>query len=159
MRLLAIPVLGLLVVAACADSEERAAQAEEARRAAAADTVRLAAAAYDEAGFDAIEWDADSVALSRGSVVWSFSCTKCHGLTGLGDGGFVLRGDTLRPPSFLAADWRFADDLDGLRRYIFAGNVEGMPHWGIVGLKPIDIDAVGRYIQGVLRKPVEASER
>jgi mono/diheme cytochrome c family protein len=158
MRLPAILMIGLLLAAACADPAERAAEAEAMRQAAAADTVRLAAEAYDAAGFDAIEWEADSVALSRGSVVWAISCSKCHGPTGVGDGGFVMRGDTLRPPSFQADDWRFASDLDGLRRYVFAGNAEGMPHWGIAGLKPTDIDAVSRYIREKLRTPLESIE-
>jgi mono/diheme cytochrome c family protein len=154
MRACSIVVLSL-ALAACANAEERSAAAEQARLDAAEDTVRLAAEAYDPALFDAIEWEADSVALTRGSIVWNFSCVKCHGSMGLGDGGFVARGDTLRPPSFLGADWRFADDHDGLRRYIFAGNTEGMPHWGIVGLKPEDVDAVARYIREFLRPSPE----
>ncbi len=39
----------------------------------------------------------------------------------------------------------------GLRKYIFSGNVAGMPYWGLVGLHYRDIDAVARYITGYLR--------
>ncbi len=39
-----------------------------------------------------------------------------------------------------------------LRRYIFSGNVAGMPYWGLVGLKYRDIDAVARYLVGPLRE-------
>jgi len=154
MRSRSIAFLCVLATACGGDSVDRNAAADEARRAA-ADTVRMAQEAYDPAVFDTIHWAADSLALKRGAVVWSFSCSKCHGATGLGDGGFVAQGDTLRPPSFLRSDWRFDSDLDGLRRYIFAGNEKGMPHWGLVGLKPSDIDAVARYIDDFLRLPAK----
>lgn len=144
----------LLLAAACGGGkEDQPADRDAARRAAAADTVQMANEAYDAMGFETIEWPADSVAITRGSIVWASSCMKCHGITGLGDGGWVMRGDTLHPPSFLEADWRFRDDLDGLRRYIFAGNEEGMPHWGLVGLQPRDVDAVARFILQDLRSP------
>ncbi len=63
----------------------------------------------------------------------------------------MTQGDTLRPPTFLGADWQFAEDHDALRRHIFVGTTGGMPHWGIEGLKPRDIDAVATYIQTRLR--------
>lgn len=118
------------------------------------DSVALARQAFDTAAFDTITWAADSAATNRGQIVFMYSCRKCHGEGGRGDGGFVMNGDTLRPPSFLAPDWRFANDRAALRAYIFAGNEKGMPHWGLVGLKAKDIDAVARYIQEVLRKGI-----
>jgi mono/diheme cytochrome c family protein len=110
------------------------------------DTVEVALASYDAAAFDTIAWATPGEATVRGSVVYSYSCQKCHGSQGYGDGGFVTRGDTLRPPSFHDPDWRFLNDLEGLRRHIFVGTAEGMPHWGLEGLKYRDIDAVARYI-------------
>ena len=145
----------LWLVACGADPEARQAADEAARAAAQADTMQMAHAAFDAVVFDTIKWDGDSLAVSRGDVVWNFSCRKCHGPTALGDGGFVLRGDTLHPPSFREPDWRFTRDLDGLRAYIFAGNEKGMPHWGLVGLTSRDIDAVAKYIQKhLLPQPV-----
>jgi mono/diheme cytochrome c family protein len=117
----------------------------------AVDSVAVAAAQITPEMFDTIHWVADTAAVSRGAVVWTYSCRKCHGSTGAGDGGFVQRGDTVRPPSFLVADWRYADDREGLRKQIYTGTNEGMPHWGPAGLKPRDIDAVTYYITQVLR--------
>jgi mono/diheme cytochrome c family protein len=148
-------VAALWLVACGTDQEARQAAREAARAAAQADTMQMAQAAFDPALFDSVTWDGDSLAVARGDVVWNFSCRKCHGPSALGDGGFVLRGDTLHPPSFREPDWRFATDLEGLRAYIFAGNEKGMPHWGLVGLTPRDIDAVAKYIQmHLLPQPV-----
>ena len=72
------------------------------------DTVEVALASYDAAAFDTIAWETPGEATVRGSVVYSYSCQKCHGSQGYGDGGFVTRGDTLRPPSFHDPDWRSA---------------------------------------------------
>ena len=94
-------------------------------------------------------WDQEAV--ERGGLVYRISCSKCHGDGGRGNGNFVLQGDTLRPPSFLASDWRFAEDPVGLRQAIYTGNVAGMPYWGLVGLKYRDIDAVSRYVIDFLR--------
>ncbi len=116
-----------------------------------ADTVALAAQVFSPAVFDTIAWESEAVAIDRGSVVFTISCSKCHGESGRGNGNFVFRGDTLRPPSFLAEDWRFADDPIGLRQQIFTGNVAGMPYWGLVGLQYRDIDAVSLFISDFLR--------
>jgi mono/diheme cytochrome c family protein len=145
----AIPLL-----AACGDAPDQAevaAEAEAERRAAAADSVMLAAEMYDPAVFDTITWESPEAKLERGKVVFGISCSKCHGPSGAGDGEFVMRGDTLRPPSFQAADWEYADDVEGLRRQVFTGTEENMPHWGFYGLKYRDIDAAAAYIREVLR--------
>ena len=127
--------------------------AQEARRGpTSADSAEYAASLFDASTFDTISWESSQEAVERGRVVFAFSCEKCHGTGGAGDGGFVADGDTLRPPSFLAPDWAFADDREGLRRQVFTGTgTEGMPHWGLEGLKYRDIDAVATYIQEGLR--------
>jgi mono/diheme cytochrome c family protein len=116
-----------------------------------ADSVGMAMEAFDAAAFDTIQWESSQAAIERGGLVYRISCAKCHGDGGRGNGNFVMQGDTLRPPSFLAADWRFAGDGVGLRQQIFSGNVAGMPYWGLVGLKYRDVDAVARYITDFLR--------
>lgn len=145
-----IPSLATLTVVAACSGERPAAEvpAGPTRE----DSVQMAMTAFDPAAFDTISWESDQAASERGSLVFRISCSKCHGEGGAGDGGFVLQGDTLRPPSFLTPDWRFADDPIGLRRQIFSGNVAGMPYWGLVGLKYRDIDAVARYVTGTLRR-------
>ncbi len=150
------PFLVLAVaLGACGPSSEERAAAEqavaEAQERAAQDTVDMAMAAFDPSHFDTITWKSDQEAFDRGRVVFNFSCSKCHGAGGAGDGGFVMDGDTVRPPSFLEGDWRFAADLTGLRRQVFTGTAQGMPHWGLEGLKYRDIDAVAAYITRGLR--------
>lgn len=116
-----------------------------------ADSVGMAMQAFDPAAFDTITWATEQERADRGGLVYRISCQKCHGLHGAGDGGFVMEGDTLRPNSFLAPAWGFADQPMALRRYIFSGNVAGMPYWGLVGLKYRDIDAVAHFLEGPLR--------
>ena len=141
-----VTVLGL-GLAACGGGQQQEAAVDSVQE----DSVALAMEQFDASVFDTLTWETDTSAVNRGRVVYAFSCRKCHGTTGLGDGGFVLRGDTLRPPSLLEPDWRFANDLPGFRLQVFTGNADGMPHWGLVGLKMRDIDAVTRYILEELR--------
>jgi mono/diheme cytochrome c family protein len=131
-----------------AEDEEMAQQTTTQQ--AAADTMAMAMAAYDPASFDTISWDDPAAAVERGATVFRFSCQKCHGPNGEGDAGFVMNGDTLRPQSFHAADWAFAEDRDALREQIYIGTLDGMPHWGLEGLKYRDVDAVALYIQAEL---------
>lgn len=138
------------VQAACSSTDDGP-SAEETLTAAHEDSVQFAAAAYDPANYDTIEWENRTKRLERGATVFRISCAKCHGYEGRGDGGFVQRGDTLRPPSFLESEWRFARDIDGLREQIYTGTSEGMPHWGLYGLKYRDVDAVSAYIAEELR--------
>ena len=152
MRIRSLLYAACLVPLACGPSaEEREAIAAEQRALAAADTLAQAEANFDAAAFDSVSWVATDSAVARGQVVFQYSCRKCHGEAGDGSAGFVAQGDTLRPPSFLPEDWRFADDQEGLRRQIFVGTSNGMPHWGLEGLKPRDIDAVAHYIRFGLR--------
>lgn len=116
-----------------------------------ADSANMVLAAYDSTVFDTIQWQSENAATERGGLVYRISCSTCHGEGGRGDRGFVFQGDTLRPPSFVAADWAYGNDLPALRKRIFTGSIVGMPYWGLVGMTYKDVDAVARYIAGVLR--------
>jgi mono/diheme cytochrome c family protein len=147
MRWIALPLSLAIVMGACGESGPREDPASEA----AIDSVDMAMEVYDAAMFDTISWDSAGAAVERGRVVFSFSCQKCHGHTGRGDAGFVSQSDTLTPPSFIDPEWRFAGDKEGIREQVFVGTAEGMPHWGMVGLKPRDIDAVATFVLRGLR--------
>lgn len=122
-----------------------------------ADSVGMAMQAFDASVFDTIAWETQEARASRGGLVFRISCQKCHGEHGAGDGGFALDGETLQPPSFLAPEWGFATEPMALRRYIFSGNVAGMPYWGLVGLKYRDIDAVAYFLEGPLRAGIRTN--
>jgi mono/diheme cytochrome c family protein len=145
---LAFATLAATAVAACGPA---AVPQEEAQGPTRADSVGMALQAFDASVFDTIAWESDQARSERGGLVFTISCSKCHGPHGGGDGNFVIQGDTLRPPSFLQPEWGFADAPMALRRYIFSGNVAGMPYWGLVGLKYRDIDAVAYFIETPLR--------
>ncbi len=145
MRRIALPLSVALLSLSCG-GEPQTGQTE-----AVADSVAIAQTAYDAAAFDTVTWESQEAAIERGKTVYQFSCRKCHGETGLGDAEWVRAGDTLRPPSFREATWRYAQDKVGLRQAVFIGNAEGMPHWGLVGLKPKDLDAVAIYIMEGMR--------
>lgn len=150
----ATPVLLLAAISfalACAPEAGPAVDEAAMAQAAHSDSVATAAAAYDAAAYDSITWENQAARLDRGGLVFAVSCSKCHGVEGLGDANFVQRGDTLRPPSFVDEDWKFADDEDGLRQQVFTGTADGMPHWGLHGLKYRDIDAVAGHILITLR--------
>ena len=142
-----------LAFAACGPTPEPEPEAEV-QGPTRADSVGMALQAFDASVFDTISWESDQARSERGGLVFRISCTKCHGDHGAGDGGFVSAGDTLRPPSFLEPDWALAESPIGLRRYIFSGSVEGMPYWGLVGLKYRDIDAVAYFIESPLREGI-----
>lgn len=101
---------------------------------------------FDPAMFDSIAWPSRHAAMDRGGTVYAYSCARCHGDSGAGNGGYRLQGRLLRPPTFLTQDWRFARDPEGLREAIYTGTDRGMPHWGRAGLTPRDVDAVALYI-------------
>jgi mono/diheme cytochrome c family protein len=145
--------LTVVIAAGCGrNSDPQAKAAEPAPPSTPAqDTVAWARAQFDPAAFDTIRFSSDSARLARGADVFRWACASCHGPTGRGDGGAVLNGDTLHPPSFLEPNWRFAHDENGLRRQIFVGNARGMPHWGLRGTQARDIVAVETYILKGLR--------
>ena len=146
-------VLALVWLGACRSQTPQADQ--QALRAAhdsiQADSVSKVSAMFDPAGFDTVTWKSKSALIDRGAVVFRVSCSMCHGEGGGGKTDFVFRGDTLTTPSFLKKDWALATDSMALRRKIFTGNVQGMPHWGVIGLGYRDIDAAAHYITDFLR--------
>lgn len=145
MRWIGLPLATLFGLVACGGGNS------DQQVAVHVDSTAVAAAAYDSTAFDTIHWKDEQEALDRGAVVWAYSCQKCHGERGRGNAGFVLNGDTLKPPSFLAMDWKYAHDPVGIHKAVFEGNGEGMPHWGLVPLKAKDINAVTQYILKKLR--------
>lgn len=151
MRRIGLIVLSVAALAGCG----RARGNPNARgEPSAADTEAVAQARFDPAAFDTVRWASDSVRLARGADVFKWACAECHGPQGHGDGGKVTpRGDTLRPPNFHDAAWHLAGDTDAVRQKVFAGNVRGMPHWGLRRMEPRDIDAVAAYVLTVLHRP------
>jgi mono/diheme cytochrome c family protein len=147
-------VFGVLFVLGCENAEDRAAreQAEHdaALQIARADSVAQAAAAWDPTAFDSIAWDDDAARLERGQVVWSFSCARCHGAGGAGDGE-VAREHEVTMPTLLDPNWALAGNIEETRHTIFVGHVSEMPNWGLVGLKFRDLDAVAFFIHAGLR--------
>ena len=154
MRRVPLALLVPVLLVACSQGGTQ----EEAAATAGPDSVAMALETYTAAMFDTIAWKTDTAQTNRGAVVWTFSCKKCHGEQGHGDANYVLAGDTLRPPNFAQPGWRFATDKTELVKYIYGGNATGMPHWGIQGLKPRDIDAVSAYIQKLMVAPAAAAQ-
>ena len=144
-------LLAFLATVACQSESANRSPPPDTSITAAQETVLVAQARYDPTMFDTVQWVTDSAHLARGAEVFRWVCAECHGPTGKGDGGAVLHGDTLHPPSFLQPDWRFANDEEGLRRRIFIGNARGMPHFGLRRMQATDILAVQKYILIELR--------
>jgi len=147
MRWIALPLVLLTVMTACGPTEEELAQQAADRAAAEQDSlVAVATDMFDAAVFDTLTWESDEKRMERGQQVYNFSCSKCHGSEGLGDAGFVMGGDTLAPPSFADPSWAMAGDVPAVRQAVFVGSTEGMPHWGLEGLKAEAVDAVTAFI-------------
>jgi mono/diheme cytochrome c family protein len=112
-----------------------------------AEEVELAERRYDPAVFDTVVWASQEAAVERGREIYTWVCADCHGPEGRGDGGRVIDGDTIRPPSFQREGWAYAEDADALHRQVFIGNSLGMPHWGLRLMRPRDIVALEQYIR------------
>ena len=52
----------------------------------------------------------------------------------------------MTPPSFADPSWALAGDLAAIRQAVYVGTTEGMPHWGLEGLKAEAADAVSAFI-------------
>jgi mono/diheme cytochrome c family protein len=109
--------------------------------------VALAEERYDPAAFDTVVWVSQEAAIERGREIYAWVCAECHGPEGRGDGGRVVDGDTIRPPSFQREGWPFADQPEELHHHVFVGNALGMPHWGLRLMRPRDIVALEQYIR------------
>jgi len=133
--------LALALGATACDTQQEQPERDE------AEIVENATAEYDPAAYDTVSWPSDSAAIARGRDIFKWACAECHGPDGLGDGGRVIDGDTIQPPSFHREHWEYADDPDALHRKVFVGNSLGMPHWGLRQMRPRDIVAVERYIR------------
>lgn len=153
-------VAGLMVVllfgtTACGSGdgeadEMPAVDTEATLRAARADSVAQATEMYEAAVFDTLTWDSDNVRWERGGVVWAFTCQRCHGADGTGNGEDAVTFD-IEMPDMTAADWRYADDLPAIRERIFVGHETEMPSMGLIGLAYTDVDAAAHYINDLLR--------
>jgi len=146
MRRLALAVLAAAATAACDAGTDRAADAG-----AQPTDPSPAALMMDVSSLDTVVWATEAAALDRGEFVFRWACVECHGPEGRGDGGYVLDGDTIHPPSFRVPEWRLADDPAGLRRKVLAGNNRGMPHWGERQMQARDVVAVELFIRKRLR--------
>jgi mono/diheme cytochrome c family protein len=135
------PVLVVVLGAAACEIERR----PEARTETA--EVTRAEERYDPVTFDTVVWASQEAAVERGRDIYTWVCADCHGPEGRGDGGRVIEGDTIRPPSFQRDDWPYADDPEELHRKVFIGNTLGMPHWGLRLMRPRDIVALEQYIR------------
>jgi mono/diheme cytochrome c family protein len=142
MRRIAIPAGIALTLAAAACEIERAPTMDP-------EEVQVAEAEerYDPAAFDTVVWASQGAAIERGREIYTWVCADCHGPEGRGDGGRVIDGDTIRPPSFHRPDWPYAEDPQELQHKVFVGNTLGMPHWGLRLMRPRDIVALEQYIR------------
>jgi mono/diheme cytochrome c family protein len=142
MRWTALPATLAVALAASACELERTPDARPDTR-----QTAVAEQRYDPATFDTVVWASQEAAVERGREIYSWVCADCHGPEGHGDGGRVVDGDTIRPPSFHRADWAYEADAQALHRKVFVGNELGMPHWGLRLMRPRDIVALEQYIR------------
>ena len=146
-----VACLAAAMLASCGPSaEEQAAARQESMRQARADSMAQAEAIYDAAAYDSISWAHADSALARGATVYRFSCQRCHGFLGHGDGDLATEHE-LEMPDITVEDWEYDGDLEAIRHRIFVGHESEMPNWGLHGLEYRDIDAVAKHIMAVIR--------
>jgi mono/diheme cytochrome c family protein len=157
LRILSAVVIAMLMVG-CGGEQEvpepqqvSAEDAEEALRAARADSVAMAQTQYNPSVFDTIAWGGGQERFERGELVWSYSCTTCHGTGGRGDGELAVQND-LSIPNFTAENWAYGGDIPAIRHRVYIGHESEMPSWGLYGLPYRDVDAVAFYVNEVFRR-------
>lgn len=111
--------------------------------------VARAESAWDAAAFDTVTWNRAVARSDRGRAVYYYSCSKCHGPEGEGQGSRARR-DELEVPSIVAPDWAYDGRIDSIRRAVFVGHRSGMPSWGLTDLSLRDLDAVAYYVDDLL---------
>lgn len=141
-----------LLLPACGGGGDEAPEvsAEESLRAARADSVARAQEMFDATVFDTLTWESDNARWERGGVVWSFTCQRCHGADGRGQGEDAVKFD-IAVPDLIDPAWQYADDLPAIRHVIFVGHDTEMPSMGLIGLSYPDVDAAAHYINDLLR--------
>ena len=132
-------------VGACQEHEfqppDRAAQVAEAER------------EFAAMRFDTITWASDSARALLGNSLYASECRSCHGTLGAGETRYAAERD-LEVPSLVEENWAYADDLQGIRRSIYAGHAQGMSSWGVTDFTPRDVDAAAYYVLERLRPEV-----
>lgn len=111
--------------------------------------VARADSAWDPAVFDTVTWNRAVTRSDRGRTVYYYSCSKCHGPEGEGQGSMARRNE-LEVPSIVAPDWAYDGRVDSIRRAVFVGHRSGMPSWGLTDLTLRDLDAVAYYVDDLL---------
>lgn len=137
-------LLALLAVGACQE-EPPPEWREAAERAANRRTAERAEALYDSTAYDTVSWRSGYARGERGRVVYDYSCARCHGEDGRGNGPLAVE-EGLEVGSLVGPDWIYDADVPALRRRIFTGHGPGMPAWGLTELSPRDVDAVAYFI-------------
>ena len=132
------------------EDEAPAVSREEALRTARADSVAQAEGMYDPAVFDTLTWESDNARWERGGIVWSFTCQRCHGADGKGQGEDATKFG-FSVPDITVPDWEHAGDIPAIRHAIFVGHDTEMPSLGVIGLGYSDVDAAAHYIDDLLR--------
>lgn len=137
-------LLALLIGLGCGGEPASEAGPDAAGAEAEAD-VAEAESLYAAAVFDTVRWNRSVTRSERGRVVYYYSCTKCHGTEGAGNGPLARRQE-IALPSLVDPDWTYDGDIDAIRRRVFVGHPAGMPSWGLTEISPRDMDAVAYFV-------------
>ncbi|MCA9227997.1 MAG: redoxin family protein [Planctomycetales bacterium] len=98
----------------------------------------------------------DPEALSRGELVYTVYCARCHGPEGRGDGEGVEQLPS-RPRDFASSEWKFPKTFESIRRVVHDG-IPGTPMPAAGAAFPAsDIDAVSRHVLQLASRPPSKS--